>query len=140
MRFQGQSVEAVTKPHLILLAILILLTSSCAMKHLLWDFMGADTKISAKALPASVGNSLEDAEMLALCLSSGSASSLDEADFLPNLLLKAPLLLLLAAAFISTWAFVLLFQHKKLPTVFSTRSSWNTIPIYLKLGRLVYYG
>lgn len=140
MRFQDQSISAVTRPHLILLAILILLTSSCAMKHLLWDYMGADTKIPAKALPASGGYDLEDAEILALCLGTESASSLDEADFLPNLLVNAPLLLLIAAAFFSSWALVLLFQRQKLPTEFASRSSWNTIPIYLKLGRLVYYG
>jgi hypothetical protein len=130
----------VTKPHLILLAILILITSSCAMKHLLWDYMGAEKKISAKALPASGGYNLEDAEILALCLGAESVSSLDEADFLPNLLVNAPLLLLIAAAFFSSWVLVFLFQRKKLPTEFASRSSWTTIPIYLKLGRLVYYG
>jgi len=139
LRFQDQSISAVTKPHLILLAILILLTSSCAMKHLLWDYMGADTKISAKALPVSDGKYLEDADMLALCLASEPQSSMDEADFLPNLLVKAPLLLFLAAVFVSSWALVLFFKRKKLPTVFTARRSWNTIPIYLKLGRLVYY-
>ena len=128
-----------TKPHLILLAILILLTSSCAMKHLLWDYMGAEKKISAKALPVNGGSGLEDAEMLALCLSTGSSSSLDEADFLPQLLLKAPLLLLLAAVFIFPWALVVLSQREKLPTAFAASRSGNTIPIYLKLGRLVYY-
>ena len=128
-----------TKPYHILLAILILITSSCAMKHLLWEYMGADTKISAKALPVSDGTYLEDAGMLALCFGAESDASLDEADFLPNLLVKTPLLLLLATVFFSSWALVLLFQHKKLPTVFTARRSWYTIPIYLRLGRLVYY-
>lgn len=128
-----------TKPHLILLAILILLTSSCAMKHLLWDYMGAEKKISAKALPVNGGNGLEDAEMLALCLATGSQSSLDEADFLPNLLVKAPSLMFFAAVFIFSWALVVLSQREKLPAAFSVSRSGNTIPIYLRLGRLVYY-
>lgn len=128
-----------TKPHLILLAILILITSSCAMKHLLWDYMGAEKKISAKALPVSGGSGLEDAEILALCLSTGSSSSLDEVDFLPNLLLKAPLLLLLTAAFIFSWALVLLSLWEKLPYAFALSRSRSSVPLYLKLGRLVYY-
>lgn len=128
-----------TKPHLILLAILILITSSCAMKHLLWDYMGAEKKISTKALPVSGGSGLEDAEMLALCLNTGSSSSLDESDFLPNLLLKAPLLLLLTVAFIFSWALAMLSQREKLPTEFAASCFRNTIPLYLRLRRLVYY-
>lgn len=109
------------------------------MKHLLWDYMGAEKKISAKALPVSGGSGLEDAEMLALCLNTGSSSSLDESDFLPNLLLKAPLLLLLTVAFIFSWALAMLSQREKLPTEFAASCFRNTIPLYLRLRRLVYY-
>ena len=131
---------AVTKPHLTLLAILILVTSSCAMKNLLWEFMGADIKISAKALPVTGENHSDDTDLLALCLATQSHSSINEADFLPNLLVKAPLLLLLVAGFISSWTLVLLFTRKKLPPVFTIPNYRTRIPIYLQLGRLVYYG
>lgn len=135
----NQNLSTVTKPHFILLALFMLLTSSCAMKHLLWDYIGADTKIPAKALRLSDVSRDDAVDELALCAAADEGFLIDEAGFLPNVLVKAPWLLFFAAVFVP-WALSWLSERRNSPPAFAISDLRSTVPIYLRLGRLVYYG
>lgn len=105
------------------------------MKHLLWDFMEAETRLPAKAAP--VGGQLAGGSegFSALCNTTGDL--LDEAEILPTYsTAKVPLLLLAALIFLPQ--LLIGSVKQKVTEVFSPRPLSGP-PLYLKLGQLIYY-
>lgn len=113
---------------LIFILSLMVLTSSCAMTKLLWEQMGIESAVPTKSYPSKA--------ISALCLQTGDSVS-DVAEVTANSTVKAPLLLsiLLVLSLISP-------RRSEQPgsNFFDLDFSNNTkVPIYLRLGRLIYY-
>ena len=113
---------------LIFLVFLMVLTSSCAVKNVLWAQLGLESAVPTKPYPSKA--------IAAVCIENGY-SLFDVAEIMPNSSVKTPLLLsvLLVVSFIS-------------PNQLDQRQSnvghldfFNNakVPLYLRLGRLIYY-
>lgn len=120
------------------LSLVMLFASSCLMKNLLWDYLGIERAMPAKAI-ASLQEDLDlmgsSEAYLALC-AANSDNSLDSIAVIPATF-DAPILLLLGL-FILSWTFSGVHPTEK-PYTRANYPTSSTVPLYLKLGRLILY-
>lgn len=109
------------------------------MKKLLWDYMEVEKPIPTRALlPSSPENTSGNSVSIVELCAAKAGTVLDDADFISAIPVEAPFILFLAF-FLLPWAlFRMLRQRNKShpPYFYSTPAA---VPIYLKLGRLIYY-
>ena len=137
IRSYKKKISKVSRLFILILSIMMLFTSSCTMKRLLWDYMGVEKAIATKALLPSEGrgSALSVAELCAV----EAGSFLDEAEeLIPSVPVKAPMLLLFALLILPWVMSRVLLQRK--PSFSGFKYSFpQPVPIYLKLGQLIYY-
>lgn len=130
----------VRKILLILFSVMMLFTSSCAMKKLLLQHLEIENSIPTKALPSFfVGNTLEESFTQQCSAKIGSA--LDDMDLISALKiidLKAPLLWLISSFFFS-WIVYLKLRKENIPYFRQHFSICPTVPLYLSQKRLTLY-
>lgn len=122
---------------ILILSVMMLFTSSCTMKRLLWEYMGVEKAMATKALLPAEGVGSISLSIAELCVAE-AGSSFDEAELIPSFPVKAPMLLLLALLIFPWILFRALLQRKSSFSGFHYLFP-QPIPIYLKLGRLIYY-
>ena len=129
MRLTVVSKSAEVQKFLIVLVSLVVLTSSCAVKKVLWEELRIGSAVPAKSYPLKA--------ISALCAEQKSDSLFDVAEVIPNTSVKAPLLLSL---FVVVSAISVQDLQRPRPNV-AHLDFFNTakVPIYLKLGRLILY-
>ena len=107
------------------------------MKRLLWEYMGVEKAIATKALLPSEEIGSTALSVAELCAAE-AGSFLDEAELIPSVPVKAPMLLLFALLILPWVLFRVLLQRKPSFSGFYYTFP-QPVPIYLKLGRLIYY-
>lgn len=122
---------------ILILSILMLFSSSCTMKRLLWEYMEMEKGIPAKALLPAEGLGSKVLSAGELCAAE-AISLLDEAKLSLPAPVKAPMLLFFAFL-ILPWMLVRILLQKWPAFPAFHYSIPPPVPIYLKLGRLIYY-
>lgn len=124
-----------SKPLVLILALVMLFTTSCAIKSVLLDYLEVERPIPAKAFTTfQTGSSVP---FSALCAAK-TGSLMDEAEMLSPDTVKIPFLLFLGL-FLLPWMIFRAEPGRKQYFAYSHFSFLNNVPIYLKYGRLVYY-
>lgn len=124
---------------ILFISLLMLFSSTCTMKAMLWEQLGIEVPAPTKPY-SSKGISFQShaaASVAELC-SSNMSSFFDEAEILPGSSLKAPLVLL-SVLFILSLTLPELLQTKSNSNFSFHSSESGTVPIYLRLGQLIYY-
>lgn len=111
----------------------MLFTSSCMMKNMLWDYFGLERAMPAKALASTLGSS--DA-LLILC-AADSNNLLDNTAVVAAS--NAPLILFLGLFIVISWIFSGIYRVKEQAYTSFNYATSGTVPLYLKLGRLILY-
>lgn len=109
------------------------------MKAMLWEQLGIEVPAPTKPY-SSKGISFQShaaASVAELC-SSNINGLFEEAEILPGSSLKAPLVLL-SVLFILSWTLPGLLQTKSNSNFSFHYSESEKVPIYLRLGQLIYY-
>ncbi len=112
---------------LILLLSLTVLTSSCAMKKVLWEQFGLQSAAPAKPFPSKVLSSL--------CV--GMGDSFDAAGKISGKSATVPLLL--AALLVIGFTFTRNSSQQSNNDFQLSFFNLQKVPLYLRLGRLIYY-
>lgn len=122
---------------ILLISFTVLFSSTCSMKNMLWEQLGIESAVPAKPF-SSKGISFQNHTTSLLELCSANISSFDEAEIIPVGSTNAPLLLL-SVLFVLFLTLPGLLEQKRHSYSYTNYSQSGAVPIYLKLGRLIYY-
>ena len=129
------------KLYIYILSLMMLFSSSCAMKKLLWEYLDVERTGSSRVqLPSPKGYEDQISEYTPegeFCIIESNDRQ-DEAALIPVSLLKVPSLLLFVLIFLP-WALFRIRLQKCPGHSYDSYPSYHPVPIYLKLGRLIYY-
>lgn len=116
---------------------MMLFTSSCMMKNMLWDYFGMERAMPAKALASTQENQMESSDaLLILC----AADSNNLPDSTAVVAASNTSLILFLGFFIAiSWIFSGIYRAKEQAYTSFNYATSGTVPLYLKLGRLILY-
>ena len=122
---------------ILLMTLTMLVLSTCSMKTMLWYGVGMETPVPVKPY-SSKGMPIETQTSLSESCSASTDSIFADAEVIPFNPVNTPLFLL-SVLLVLLLALPGLSQQKNFQNYNLNYSDSGTVPIYLKLGQLIYY-